>query len=360
MRLTKGQWVAAGIMTVAIVWVASGSLFSGGPPERAEAAVDAEAAAPAADVLSVRVRGAVAEQLAREVIIQGQTEASRRVELRAEVSGRVTELPVERGATVTGGDAIVQIAINDRAAKLEQAKALEAQRKLQAEAARDLAKASFSSKVRLAEAEAQYSQAKADVARFQLDLDNTTIRAPFDGVLDTRTIDDGAFVNIGDRIGTVVDLNPIHITGEVSERYVGQLAAGMSADVTLSDGSQFTGTLSYVASESNPSTKTFRVEVDVENPDSLLRAGLPAEIRLPLAPVLAHRVTSSILSLAETGEVGVKSVSSEDKIQFLPARILEDGPDGTWLGGLPEEFTLVVTGQDFVDVGQLVAPVPEN
>ena len=359
MRLSKGQWAAAGIMTVAILWIASGTLFSGGRPDTADTAESA-AQDTAENVVSVRVRSVVAEPLNRDVIIQGQTEASRKVELRAEVSGRVTALPVERGANVSEGDAIVQIAINDRAAKLDQAKAQEAQRKLQVEAARDLARNNFSSEVRLAEAEAQYSQAKADVARFQLDLDNTTIRAPFDGVLDTRSIDDGAFVNTGDRIGTVVDLNPIHLTGEVSERYVGQLVPGMEATVTLSDGGEYVGVLSYVASESNPQTKTFRIEVDVENPDSLIRSGLPARIRLPLAPVQAHKIAPSILSLADNGEVGVKAVTEEDTVAFYPARILEDGPEGTWLGGLPEEFTLVVIGQDFVDVGQVVEPVPEN
>ena len=354
--MNKAQLTAIAILLTGVAWIASGMLTSNGSDStnaNAESELNQAEAAPP----SVRVQNSTAQSFQSEIILQGRTAASRTVELRAEVSGRAEELLVMEGRPVTKDDAILKIAINDRAARLAQARASVEQRRIQVEAARQLAKQSFGTQVRRAEAEAQFQQARADVVRFELDLANTTVRAPFNGIFDTRETDVGAVLNVGDKIGTVVDLDPLKVTGQISERNVRKVKIGMPGSVVLSDGTEIEGELSYVASVSDPSTRTFKIELLVPNPNSVVLAGLAAQLRLPAGEELAHSVSPSVLTLSDNGQIGIKTVDTNDTIRFWPVTILDDGPQGTWVAGLPPKATIVVVGQDYVAVGQKVDPV---
>jgi membrane fusion protein, multidrug efflux system len=354
LAMDKAKVVAIGIIAVVALWIASGMI---GRDEKPAAVRPGSASAPVEAETTVRILRSVAQPFQSGVILQGRTTASRSVELRAEVTGRVEKILIDRGQPVKQGQEILLIAVNDRAARLTQAKASLTQREMQAEAARQLAKQSFQTQVRLAEAEAQLAQARADVSRFELDLANTRIKAPFDGVMDTRLIDEGALLNIGDRIGTVVDLDPIKITAQLSERNVADAKTGLPAKIVLTDGSTLDGQVNYIASVSDPNTRTFTIEVLAPNPEGKVLSGLAAQLRLPFGQNTAHRISSSVMTLSDDGKIGVKSVDDENKVKFWPVTILDDGPDGTWVSGLPDQLNLIVVGQEYVAIGQKVAPV---
>ena len=355
LAMDKAKVVALGILAAVVLWIGSGMLFRGEKPAAGLPAASTTGQAETAT--TVRIVRSIAEPFQSGVILQGRTVASRSVELRAEVSGRIEKILIERGQPVKQGQEILLIAVNDRAARLAQAKASLTQRDMQAEGARQLAKQSFQSQVKLAEAEAQLAQAKADVSRFELDLANTRIKAPFDGVMDSRLVDEGALLNSGDRIGTVVDLDPIKISAQLSERNVGDAKTGLTAKVVLTDGSTLDGRVNYIASVSDPNTRTFTIEVLVPNPNGKVLSGLAAQLRLPFGQNTAHRISPSVMTLSDEGKIGVKSVDDENKVKFWPVEILDDGPDGAWVSGLPDQLNLIVVGQEYVALGQKVAPV---
>ncbi|MGY9014199.1 MAG: HlyD family efflux transporter periplasmic adaptor subunit, partial [Rhodospirillales bacterium] len=149
----------------------------------------------------------------------------------------------------------------------------------------------------------------------------------------------------------------LKVTGQISERNVREVKIGMPGSVVLSDGTEIEGELSYVASVSDPSTRTFKIELLVPNPNSVVLAGLAAQLRLPAGEELAHSVSPSVLTLSDNGQIGIKTVDTNDTIRFWPVTILDDGPQGTWVAGLPPKATIVVVGQDYVAVGQKVDPV---
>ena len=72
---------------------------------------------------------------------------------------------------------------------------------------------------------------------------------------------------------------------------------------------------------------------------------------------MAHFVTPALLSLADDGAIGLKTVDERNRVRFRPVDIIKDTPDGVWLGGLPAEVRVITVGQDFVSAGQEVAPV---
>jgi hypothetical protein len=99
---------------------------------------------------------------------------------------------------------------------------------------------------------------------------------------------------------------------------------------------------------------------EVPNADKRIIQGLSTELRLPVADLPAHLVSPAILTLADNGDIGVKTLNAENIVEFHPVTIVADGPDGIWLAGLPEKVTFITVGQEFVQPGQKVQPVPET
>jgi membrane fusion protein, multidrug efflux system len=355
LAMDKAKLAAIGVIAAFILWLGSGMIFRADKPASVRPTAAGSAATETAT--TVKILRSSAQPFQSGVILQGRTTASRSVDLRSEVSGRVERILIDRGQPVKQGQEILLIAVNDRAARLAQAKASLTQREMQAEAARQLAKQSFQSQVKLAEAEAQLAQAKAEVSRFEYELANTRIRAPFDGVVDTRLVDDGALLNMGDRIGTVVDLDPIKITAQLSERNVAEAKTGLTAKIVLTDGTNLEGRVNYIASVSDPNTRTFTIEVLAPNPNGKVLSGLAAQLRLPFGQNTAHRISPSVMTLSDEGKIGVKSVDADSTVKFWPVDILDDGPEGTWVSGLPDQLNLIVVGQEYVAVGQKVTAV---
>lgn len=349
--MKKSYLVALAIMGLVILWLASG-LFT-----REAAAPDPSDAA--AELMTVGVRPLGEDTYAASIVIQGRTEAVRRVDLKAQTDGKVAALPVAKGARVRQGDVVCTLAVDDRAARLAEARALAAQRKLEFDAATELAAKGHRAPTQVAAAKAQHDAAVALVKRMEVELAYTQIRAPFDGVLDQRPAEVGSYLQKGDPCGTLLDLDPYLVVGEVSERTVAQLAPGMAATAILVDGAEVSGRIRYVAAAGQQETRTFRVELEVPNPDHALKDGVTAEIRIPVAEKHAHVLPASALVLNDEGVLGVRTVD-DDIVQFRPVTIIGDDARGIWVTGLPNRTTLITVGQQFVKNGQRVKVEPDR
>ncbi|HET6220643.1 MAG TPA: efflux RND transporter periplasmic adaptor subunit [Dongiaceae bacterium] len=351
--------IAIGIAVAAAAWVLSGQIASHDTVTEAEAKAEADAL-PEAVVPRVRVREQHAEPRALEIILRGKTEASRMVVVRAETRSKVIDIAAEKGAYVQSGDVLVSLSDDDRQAKLQQAKALLAQREIEFDSSMKLSKKGYRAETQVADAKAKLEEAKAAVTSTEIDIAYTTIRAPFNGIVEKRAVEEGDFVNVGDEVATVVDLDPVLVVGQVAEQNIEQVKPGMPGTARLVTGATVTGTVRYVAATADEQTRTFRVELEVPNHDRSIVQGVSSELRLPVADVPAYYVSPAILTLAENGDVGVKTLGADGKVEFHTAKIIAGGEDGVWLAGLPETVTFITVGQDFVMVGQRVEAVPDE
>lgn len=166
----------------------------------------------------------------------------------------------------------------------------------------------------------------------------------------------GDYVMEGDPVAVMVSLDPIVFAGQVTEQEVVELSRGSQAEARLLGGETITGTLTYIARTADASTRTYRIEVEAPNPDTAIPDGLTARLSLPLEHRMGHKVSPSVLSLNDAGEVGVKVVDEDNRVRFLPVTILGDTADGIWLGDLPTEIALITVGHDFVVPGEHVVP----
>jgi multidrug efflux system membrane fusion protein len=119
------------------------------------------------------------------------------------------------------------------------------------------------------------------------------------------------------------------------------------------------GKIHFVADRADQVTRTFRVEVELPNPDGKLRDGVSADIRIPVRQLKAVHISPGILVLDDTGTVGVRAVIN-NVVRYYPIQIIEDGPGGMWVTGLPEHVDVITVGQQFVNNGEHVKPEVER
>lgn len=351
----RGSYIWALFILLAIGgWLASGILpgeSETGAPQKPKPAGNTAEVIPA-----VRVATLAASNRKSDLIARGRTEAVRRVEVRAEIPGRIVATPVRKGAVAKTGAVLCEIDMADREAVLAQARAGLEQRDLDYRAATKLSKRGFASRTKEAADRARYNGALAAVERAKLAVERTRIRAPFTGIVEEQPAKVGAYVGIGDTCATLVEMQPILVVAQVSERQIGQLTVGMQGRAKLIGGAPLAGKIRYIASVADPATRTFRVELVVANRDLAIRAGTTAEIYLPLVDVLAHRISPAILSLNDDGVVGVRTLGDDDRVRFVPVEIIGDGIDGVWVTGLPSQVRIITVGQEYVSDGQQVRP----
>jgi membrane fusion protein, multidrug efflux system len=364
MKIKSSIIIATTLALAVTAWILSGQ-FGGAPAPQAAETSDSKAANKVSAkkeraLTAVRTREIKAENYASVVLVTGQTEASREVTIRSQLDGRVAKVGANKGRPVKRGQMLMAFDEEDWPARVEEAEARVKQRKMEHDAAKMLAKKGFQAETKLAAAFANLQASKTQLKRMLTDLRNTVIFAPFDSVLNDRHVEIGDVLRKGDPIAMLIDLDPILVTAFVSERdYLG-LHRGQAAAARLADGSEFTGVIRYVSSSADSNTRTFKVELEIPNPDATLVAGVTAELALALPPIPAHRISAALFTLDSEGQLGLKTVDPSNTVVFVPVRIVGGTDREVFVTGLPAIANVVTVGQDFVIAGQKVKAVPEK
>jgi multidrug efflux system membrane fusion protein len=355
--MSRSWLIALFIALAAGGWIAFGSMLT--QPEQAadsesEPATQAVAEQAERPLPSVRVLPVSAQTLTSGMVVQGRTTADRYVTIRSETEGPVEEVLVERGESVSAGQELVRLDVEERQARLAEAEALVRQREIEFAAAERLNQQGYRSETDLVRAEAALDSARANLELARQSLDQTVIRAPFDGVINDRMVEDGDFLRVGDSIAHLIDLDPIRVEGQIAERFIGQIEVGTVGMVRLVGGQEVPGVVAYIGRVASDQTRTFPVEVEIPNPEGRIIEGLTAQLQLPTRQVVGYRLPSSVLNLADDGQVGVYTVDGDNMVRFHAAEIVGGDADTIWLAGLPDQMDLIVVGQGYVSDGSEV------
>lgn len=197
--------VAVGLLVVVVIWMAlpreRGALDDGfGLPETGgdiSAVTDSTSITNDNQSFTVRVAAISAQNFVERVRVRGQTKAFRHVDVRAEVSGRVVATPVARGARVEAGDLLCEIAVDTRAADLQEARSRQEEAQMEYSGALDLQERGLQSRVGIAQFKAALDATTAAVTRAELNLSRTRIVAPFAGIMETRAVEVGNLMDMG-------------------------------------------------------------------------------------------------------------------------------------------------------------------
>jgi RND family efflux transporter MFP subunit len=283
--------------------------------------------------IAVAPAAAVEQPITRFIRATGTLLAEEQADVAAEVAGRVTATPIERGTAVAAGAVLIRLSSTETDAQAREAQAnaaqIEARLGLTADAPFDAnrvpevqnAKASFDlaqneftriqslleQKVvsqsefdqRRTQLEATRQQleaarngaaqqyqsllaARARVALAQKALDDTTVRAPFAGAVNERLVSVGDYVTKGMKVAVVMRVNPLRVRLTIPEQSLAGVSVGapVSFEVEAFPGRQFTGTVRYVSPGLETNARALTIEAVVPNPGSELKPGLFATARL--------------------------------------------------------------------------------
>ena len=317
-------------ISFAMVWMVSGYFYS---PEIKTGEIVKED-------ITVRVMNQNSILYQEEILIKGFAEADKKVELKSETSGKVIGLPIQQGSFVKKGDVICSLFIAEKESFFKKAE-------LEFKSAEKLFEEGLYSSN-------QFQNIKSNFERAKLELDNASIKAPFDGIVDRISIDEGDFLSRGSTCATLLDLDPMILVGEISESDLMNISTGSQALIETIDGNKLNGTISYIASSANPYTHTFRIEVEVSNEAGLIKDGASAKIFVSGKEQMANIVPLSILRLDDDGNLGVRLVSNQGTVEFKKINLIQDTKNGVWVSGLPSSSKIITVGQDYVNDGEKV------
>ena len=291
MKIKQTYKTAAILASFLAVWMISGSMIEEENFEKNTSKLDT--------LSSVTIVNSKATNKSKILKSSGFTEADKFVQVRAEVSGRLIARPAQQGDYVEEGDLICQLYIAGREA---------------------------------------YPK----------------VVAPFSGYLETLRVEEGDFLNTGAVCAALIDPDPMLIVADIAEKDITQVELGSEASAKLISGRYISGEVTFIASSADKNTRTFRVEISVDNKDRTIRDGVSAEIYIKGKQEAAHKISPAILSLNDQGKLGVRTVTADNRVEFKEINILEDTNSGMWVSGLGEEARIITLGQEYVFQGQTV------
>lgn len=236
--------------------------------------------------MGVQVHVLQGAPLDNRVTTTGTLLPNEEVELRSEVSGRVTSIGFQEGTKVSAGQVLVRINDDDVQAQLRKA---EANLKLAQDAAgrqeQLLAVKGISQEA--------YDAALAQRAGMQAEADNlralvakTTIRAPFSGTIGLRSISEGGFVSPTTLIANLKQTNPMKLDFTVPERYARQMKPGTKVAFTVEgDTMDYSAEVYAVEPSVDLSTRSIKVRARSQNPNGRLIPGAFARVDVKLETI---------------------------------------------------------------------------
>lgn len=279
-------------------WTAGGDGAAADVTTTPGAAVPEAAAAPlAVDLYRVEPR-----PLEEEVWTTGELRADERVELAAEVAGRVAKIYFDEGARVRAGDLLVKIDDAELRAQLRRTEVELELARTRERRARTLLDEETISQELYDEASSGLGVLDADIELTRARIDRTEIRAPFGGVVGLRRISEGAYVAPATRVATLQNLDPIKIDLSVPEKYAGRVSSGQDIEFTVAGSDTVHhGTIYAVEPAVDVETRTLELRARCPNPKLSLLPGAFAKVRLVLGTKAAALLVPSIALVPELG-----------------------------------------------------------
>lgn len=357
----KGSIIVAVVIAAAISgWMYTGSIVIGGQSTGDGAKPIAEREHDkSSDLFKVRYVRVKPEPWLESLVVRGKTQATAVVSVRAQVSGVLEERLVNRGDTVKKGQLVCKVDAGARAAQLAQAQAQFAKAKADFDANSKLVSKGIVTTNKLKTMKASLDAANAGIVLAKLDLERSSIRANASGIVQDPVAQVGDMLSVASTCVTLVQSDPMKFSGQVSERDIDKIKTGTIANVKLISGTNVTGKVRYISPSSDNATRTFLIEIDIPNGKGAIRDGVTARAEIKLPPTTAYRLSPSWVTLSDNGDIGVRTLTPQDKVTFVKIEIVAQTKTGFWVLGLEPDMRVISLGQEYVIEGEKVEPVAD-
>lgn len=295
----------------------------------------------------------------RYLRLVGTVESQNDVMISAEVSGRIERYYAEKGSLVPKGEAILKI---DDTKLLQEKSRLEAQTEQAREQYERLLRVfkqdSIGSEIDVINARSAYRQSKSALESIKVDLDNTTVKAPFDAILEERFLEEGEMASPGAALVRLIGTNNLKVTAGVPARYADVVNEGDNVKLWFDtqESDTLTADIIYVASSVDPQNRTFKIEVDLPREAQKYKVDMVTNLRLTTLYEDNVIVVSEEFVYKKDDQfvAYVKSQNNEGEL-IAEKRVLQLGPsyesDVIIREGLQVGDELITTGSAFLNEG---------
>jgi multidrug efflux system membrane fusion protein len=306
---------------------------------------------------AVTVAEAKSEVIPNLLTAVGDLAAVHQVNVTSDVNGRITEIMFQAGADVKAGTPLVQLFDGPEQGDLASFKAQATMAQLSLDRAKQLAARQFGPQATVDQAQSQFDQANAGIAKTQAIISQKLVRAPFDGELGVRKVEVGQYLTAGTQIVSLTDLSELYANFTVTEKDSGSLKVGQVVRIKVDAYPRrtFEGKITTIEPQISADTRNIRVQATIANPEKILKPGMFATTTVVLpdkAPVVTIPETAVDYTLYGDSVFLITEKKEEDgKTSLAATRTFVQ--TGNRIEGRVEILKGLKPGDRVVAVGQL-------
>ena len=254
----------------------------------------------------------LAKEINRTVNISSTSEAFRKIEIQSEITSKIEKVLKTKGSLVKDNEVIVKLEEYDSYEKL------------------------FNNGL---------------ISRNEFN--KIALLTPFEGILLDGHKIEGELITPGSVVYEIIDLSKIKIIGYVNENEINGITTDNTVEVKILN-KNVRGVIDYISPIADYNTKTFEIIVIFDNSDLQVRDGISAELIIYKDKIKVHKISPSVLSLGENGDIGIKVLNKDNEVIFKEIEIIEDTSDYMLISGLDDEENIITIGQQYVSSGDKV------
>lgn len=200
----------------------------------------------------------------------------------SEEGGLITYLSKDKGSRVGKGEIVARIKKDVEIASLEQTEAQVELARMNYEKQKQLYEDNATTEIQYLTAKWQYEAAVRGADVLKQRLKTGFVRSPISGVVDDKFMNKGEMTSPGAPIFSIIDISTVKVSAGVPEMYITKVKMGQNVKVTIDvlPGVEFEGKISYIAPALAGTSRTFEIEIQINNRDRILKPGMNANLVL--------------------------------------------------------------------------------
>jgi membrane fusion protein (multidrug efflux system) len=310
--------------------------------------------------VAVQVVTAGASELPRTLAAVGSLQSPETTTVASEIAGTTVAIDVPEGRYVKGGHLLARLDDAEARAALSVARARLTNAKARLARLRSLRASSVSSQQALDDAVAEFDAAQGEVDEAETRLRKTDIRAPFAGILGLRQVNQGQYLDPGDPIVEITQVDPLELEFGIPQRHASELELGQVVLGTVGQcGQRFEASVDAIDPRVDPATRAVRLQAAVPNPDGRLLAGMAVRVRLVVGAIPDAVVIPREAIIRQGTKHRVYVVDEESRAHQHDVALGTFFVDGVHVrAGVAPGETVVVAGHQKLQEGAPTSPQP--
>ncbi len=205
----------------------------------------------------------------------------------------------------------------------------------------------------------QLDQERNKIEQAKIKLSYTQITAPFSGFIENIICEAGSYISAGKTVMTFVDLSKVKIVINVMESYYPAVKHGAHVNIKINIlNREFIGKITNISPGIDSSSKTFRVEIAVENTDGILRSGMSASVSIVLNKINDGLIAPAVSLFKLNDKTGVFLIKEDNTVEFMDVEVINmenDIASFTSKKQIPDKSKIVLLGGHLLKSGDKIS-----